>query len=324
MKKILLLVFGLMFIYSCSTSSDSPDSTPLPVPPSNLTGNSVSTTQINLLWTDNSTNETGFKIERKTGTGTYAVVGTTSTEVITFNDNELTPTTSYTYRVYSYNSGGNSPTYSNEITLTTQTPIANLPSVTIGSQIWQNTNLDVITYRDGTPIPEVTDPTQWKNLTTGAWCYYNNDPANGAIYGKLYNWFAVAGIHDTDPITPNKILAPMGWHIPSYNEWTTLGTFLGGLSIAGGKMKSTGTSLWQSPNTGATNESGFNGFPGGSRSGNFSTGGLFSLIGSCGFWWSSTLNSNQAWYTGLYNDFAHTGLNDILQPFGLSVRCIKD
>ena len=85
--------------------------------------------------------------------------------------------------------------------------------VTIGTQIWQSTNLDVTTYRDGTPIPQVTDPTQWANLTTGAWCYYNNDPANGTIYGKLYNWYAVAGIHDTDPSTPNKILAPQGWHV---------------------------------------------------------------------------------------------------------------
>ena len=155
--------------------------------------------------------------------------------------------------------------------------------VTIGTQIWSSTNLDVTTYRDGTPIPQVTDPTQWASLTTGAWCYYGNSTANGTTYGKLYNWYAVAGIHDTDPSTPNKTLAPQGWHVPSDAEWSTLTDFLGGESVAGGKMKSTGTSLWQSPNTVATNESGFTGLPGGARSfiGDFD-------IGDFGFWWSSS------------------------------------
>lgn len=100
--------------------------------------------------------------------------------------------------------------------------------ITIGTQIWSNTNLDVTTYRDGTPIPQVTDPTAWVNLTTGAWCYYNNDPANGAIYGKLYNWYAVAGIHDAASLNDpslRKQLAPQGWHIPTDAEWTTLTDF---------------------------------------------------------------------------------------------------
>jgi hypothetical protein len=124
-----------------------------------------------------------------------------------------------------------------QITALQNAIVAPLPNVTIGTQIWSSTNLDLTTYRDGTPIPQVTDPTQWTNLTTGAWCYYNNDPANGAIYGKLYNWYAVVGIHDNDPNTPNKILAPTGWHVPTDTEWTTLTTFLGGESIAGGKIQ---------------------------------------------------------------------------------------
>jgi uncharacterized protein (TIGR02145 family) len=159
---------------------------------------------------------------------------------------------------------------------------APIPNVTIGSQVWSSTNLDVTTYRDGTPIPQVTDPTQWAGLTTGAWCYYANNSTNGTTFGKLYNWYAVAGIHDTDPNTPNKILAPTGWHVPSDAEWTSLITFLGGSSVAGGKMKSTNT-LWQSPNTGANNESGFTGIPGGLR---YYLDGVYFDLGGAGNWWS--------------------------------------
>jgi uncharacterized protein (TIGR02145 family) len=191
----------------------------------------------------------------------------------------------------------------------------------IGLQDWATINLNVTTYRDGTPIPQVTDPTQWANLTTGAWCYYNNDPVNGAIFGKLYNWYAVAGIHDNDPNTPNKILAPTGWHIPSDTEWTTLTTFLGGELVAGGKMKSTGTSLWLSPNLGATNLSGFTGLPGGCRP----PSGIFDNIGYDGFWWSSSEFGNlDAWYVKLgYSDTNANKLN-YNKKDGFSVRCIRD
>ena len=106
--------------------------------------------------------------------------------------------------------------------------------VTIGTQVWTAKNLDVNAYTDGTPIPQVTDATDWKNLTTGAWCYYENSTANGTYYGKLYNWYAVAGIHDNNANTPNKGLAPKGWHVPTDVEWTTLTDFLGGNSEAWG------------------------------------------------------------------------------------------
>jgi uncharacterized protein (TIGR02145 family) len=201
-------------------------------------------------------------------------------------------------------------------------PVAALPNVTIGTQVWTNKNLDVTTYRDGTPIPQVTDPTVWANLTTGAWCYYDNDPANGAIYGKLYNWYAVAGIHDNDPNTPNKILAPLGWHVPSDGEWTTLTTFLGGLTVSGGKMKSTDTSLWFNPNIGASNSSGFIGIPGGGRNGSDS---IFSNIGGGGNWWSfSENNTTTSWSSSLsYNSgSAYKGIN--FKTTSFSVRLLKD
>ena len=194
--------------------------------------------------------------------------------------------------------------------------------VTIGTQTWMQKNLNVSKYRDGTPIPQVTDPKKWENLTTGAWCYYDNKTANGTIYGKLYNWYAVAGIHDTDPNTPNKILAPQGWHVPSDEEWTTLTTFLGGEEVAGGKMKSKGTLLWKSPNSEATNMIGFTGLPGGY----YRSGWSFSGIGDVGTWWSSSEGSTTtAWcrYLYYYNGFANS-FSFYNKLDGFSVRCLRD
>ena len=166
----------------------------------------------------------------------------------------------------------------------------------------------------------MTDPTQWGNLTTGAWCYYNNDPANGIIYGKLYNWFAV-----NDP----RGLAPVGWYIPSDAEWTMLTTFLGGTPIAGGKMKATGmltsgTGLWVNPNTAATNSSGFTGLPAGTRS---YTGGWGKVnIGFYGEWWSSTQSSFIQYAYGRYLKYNDGNVDDYddLKGFGKSVRCLRD
>ena len=213
-----------------------------------------------------------------------------------------------------------------QISALVEATTAPMPNVTIGTQIWSTTNLGLTTYRDGTPIPQVTDPTAWENLTTGAWCYYNNDPANGTIYGKLYNWYAVAGIHDNDPNTPNKILAPTGWHVPTDAEWTTLTTFLGGESVAGGKMKSTGTiqagtGLWQNPNTGATNESGFTGLPGGFRD---DLGGSTGSIGYVSYLWSSSEDTTSfAWTRSLR--LSNIALRSYISKYdGISVRCIRD
>jgi uncharacterized protein (TIGR02145 family) len=237
-----------------------------------------------------------------------------------------TTTTTYTFTP---NSGQCANTTTQTITITAPkvtsaisfvAPVAALPSVTIGTQVWTNKNLDVTTYRDGTPIPQVTDPTAWANLTTGAWCYYNNDPAYGAIYGKLYNWFAVIGINDNDPNTPNKILAPLGWHVPNDNEWTTLTDFLGGASIAANKMKA--TTLWQ-PYNGITNtnSSGFTGLPGGIRSYN----GPFESAFYGGCWWSSTqLDTTNARARNLNFNNGVTDSFYSKKTYGFSVRCIRD
>ncbi|WP_264519631.1 FISUMP domain-containing protein [Flavobacterium sp. N1994] len=206
--------------------------------------------------------------------------------------------------------------------LSAQTAI--LPSINIGTQTWQSTNLDVTTYSDGTPIPQVTDDIEWSNLTTGAWCYYENNTANGAIYGKLYNWYAVVGIYDaassTNPAL-RKNLAPSGWHIPTDSEWTTLTNYLGGLNVAGGKMKEIGMAHWQSPNNNATNSSGFTGLPGGYR---YAYGPFYS-IGEKGYWWSATeYTSAVSWLYDLYyfNGISHR--NYIDKPIGNSVRCVRN
>jgi uncharacterized protein (TIGR02145 family) len=186
-------------------------------------------------------------------------------------------------------------------------------SITIGKQQWMIVNLDVETYRNGDTIPQVIFNSEWAALTTGAWCYYNNDPANGARYGKLYNWYAL-----NDP----RGLSPKGWHIPTDAEWTTLTTFLGGEVIAGGKLKEVGTFNWQSPNRQATNESGFSALPGGRRSAN----GSFVDIGTYGNWWSATQSySSNAWYHYLnFNDGTIGRYSGDDKKNGLSVRCLKD
>jgi uncharacterized protein (TIGR02145 family) len=186
-----------------------------------------------------------------------------------------------------------------------------LPTIVIGTQHWMKENLDVVTYRNGDVIPQVTDGTAWAALTTGAWCYYNNDVANGAIYGKLYNWYAV---NDT------RGLAPTGWHIPTDAEWTILTDKLGGTSVAGGKMKSTGITRWTTPNASATNESGFTGLPGGYSD----NSGMLSNVGF-GFWWSSTeYGTTDAWSRVLTYDSGNAYRDYFNKRYGFSVRCLRD
>ncbi len=192
-------------------------------------------------------------------------------------------------------------------------PGTNDPSVSICCQRWMTRNLDVATYRNGDPIPKVTGNAAWAALTTGAYCYYNNDSTTyAATYGKLYNWYAV---------NDSRGLAPEGWYIPTDFEWTTLSNCLGGDLVAGGPMKEIGTTHWTTPNTGATNLSGFTGLPGGYR---LTTGG-FASIGNYGYWWSSTeTNASAAWYRVLSYNVDELYKNYIDKRRGFSVRCLRD
>jgi len=192
-------------------------------------------------------------------------------------------------------------------------PGTNDPSVSICCQRWMTKNLDVSTYRNGDTIPNVTSNGDWVMLTTGAYCYYQNDSATyAATYGKLYNWYAV-----NDP----RGLAPEGWYIPTDFEWTTLGNCLGGDSLAGGPMKEVDTTHWLSPNTGATNLTGFTGLPCGFRN---QVGG-FQQIGFTGYFWSSSVN----FQTFAWNRHLYTGDDDLIRDagnmrIGCSVRCIRE
>ena len=189
-------------------------------------------------------------------------------------------------------------------------------TVTIGTQTWMAENLKVTKYNDGTAIPNITDNTQWSQLSTGAWSYYNNDVANNAKYGKLYNWYAVSKISNG-----NKNVCPTGWHVPTDAEWTVLTEYLGSASVAGGKMKEVGTTSWNSPNTDATNTSLFTGLPGGFRYND----GSFNSIGNFGYWWSSTEDSTiNAWFRYLGSANGVAGRNDGTKSIGLSVRCLRD
>ena len=180
-------------------------------------------------------------------------------------------------------------------------------TVTIGTQVWTSKNLNVSTYRNGDVIPQVQDKNAWAKLTTGAWCYYDNDAPNGTKYGKLYNWYAV-----NDP----RGLAPNGYHIPTDAEWTKLSDYLG--KEAGTKMKS--TSGWVENGNGS-NSSGFSGLPGGDRNGN----GTFGFIGEFGSWWNSTeYNTNNAWYRGLNYANGNVDRGSSSKEDGFSVRCLRD
>ena len=186
-----------------------------------------------------------------------------------------------------------------------------LPEVTIGTQTWTASNLNVTTYRNGDIIPEVTDPVEWESLTTGAWCHYNNDPANEAVYGKLYNWHAV-----NDP----RGLAPAGWHVPTDAEWTVLTDYLGGESVAGGKLKEAGTTHWIAPNTDAINNYDFTALPGGYRAND----GGYDGIGVNGGWWSSSENgTDNAWGRGLSYYYGDAYRVNGYKEDGFSVRLVK-
>ena len=205
--------------------------------------------------------------------------------------------------------------------------------LTYGDQVWTVENAEMVTYRDGTPIPQVTDATEWANLTTGAWAYYDNDPTKP----RFYNWYAVAGIHDTDPNTPNKEFAPEGWHVPSKAEWTTLENYLiangynydgttTGNKIAKAMASTLGWTVndnlgYPGYNQSTNNSSGFNAMPNGNRQSN---GDFVNLSFNSSFWASSD-------YDDFLADFLYINYNypSIIyfpnnKPLGLSVRLVRD
>jgi len=184
-------------------------------------------------------------------------------------------------------------------------------TILIGAQEWMAENLKTTTYRNGDSILTGLDISQLASTTEGVWVHYSNNSGYECPYGKLYNWYAV-----DDP----RELCPLGWHVPTDAEWTTLTDFLGGASVAGAKMKA--LELWPPPNTNATNEVGFSGLPGGFLASN----GYFNSIGGSGYWWSSSLESaTYAWFRSLQGGVATAVIKGKYQfRYGHSVRCLRD
>ena len=216
-----------------------------------------------------------------------------------------------------------------------------VPTIVYGTQEWTAENACHTTYRDGTPIPQVTDGDEWLSLTTGAWCYYDNNPNKGI----LYNWYAVMGIHDTDPNTPNKEFATDGWQVPSYEQWTSLTEYLisngynyDGTTTADLTAKSmASTSGWNSStNEGVpgnvqslNNDSGFNAYPFGMRGATGNGPMAETVFGAEGysalFWHSTEYDTLKAYNILLYYDYDGLFNNDYAnKQVGLSVRLVKD
>jgi len=183
--------------------------------------------------------------------------------------------------------------------------------VTIGGQCWTVENLRTTRFRNGVAIPLVADSLQWKNKTTPAYCWYNDDDTKEAVYGKLYNWFTVVNANG---------LCPAGWHVPTDFEWTQLTTFLQGTDVAGGKLKETGTSNWEAPNQGASDMFGFKALPGGYR---FSDGGFY-YFGTDGLYWSSTNDGSLGWHRSFNNSTEDSYRAALFRKNGYSCRCIKN
>jgi uncharacterized protein (TIGR02145 family) len=244
----------------------------------------------------------------------------TGTTVFTGTLTDLTLGSTYYVRAYATNLVGTS--YGNQLTYVHVEPVTDNDGnvygvVTIGTQIWMGENLRTTTYNDGSLIPNVVNGTEWANTSTPAFCWYNNSAPSFKIpYGALYNWYAAS----------SGKLCPVGWHVPTSDDFALLIGYLGGESVAGGKLKEAGTEHWKTPNLGATNGSGFTALPGGGRYNVYSQGGTFSDMGMYAYHWSSTVGTNTS--KGVSFDLSYAlnviGKDEVPKGDGGSVRCIKN
>jgi len=335
---LLLPAAALLILSACK--KDSPD--PAPAPPSGGGGTMPVLTTQNVTSITGTTATAGGTVSAEGGSAVTArgVAWGTAQNPTTANSTTsdgsgegdfasiitgLTPNTVYYVRAYATNSTGTA--YGNQVSFTTTdaggggivtNPGAGVSfnghtysSIVLGNgQEWMAENLRTTVYANGDPITNVT--ASWENLTTEAWAHWGNASQYENPYGKLYNWYAVS-----DP----RNVCPSGWHVPTDAEWTVLTEYLGGELVAGGKMKSTGTQYWESPNIDATNESGFAGLPGGARI----LGPISYGLGTLGVWWSSSeASADVSWLRQLVN-YDGAVIRDLGgKENGFSIRCLRD
>ena len=190
-------------------------------------------------------------------------------------------------------------------------------TVWIGEQLWMAENLKVTHYNNGDAITHITNEEHWGSLDEGQYGVYDDEPTNANIYGNIYNWAVIGDIRG---------ICPVGWHVPSDDEYTVLTDFLGGESVAGGKMKEAGLEHWNYDSDQisleATNESGFTGLPAGHRNTN---SGDYIYMGFYGYFWSSTENgSDLAWRRYLFHYSSGVARDTFGKPNGFSIRCLRD
>ncbi|NCA78412.1 MAG: hypothetical protein EOM90_18940 [Alphaproteobacteria bacterium] len=304
-----LLTILIMFLFTLTTCKKTEEE-----PPTNGTAPTVTTVSITNITETTATGGGNVTAQGSSSVTARGICWSTSsnptasdshttdgsgTGSFTSNITGLTANTPYYVRAYAANSAGTS--YGGQVSFTTTggssgEPCPGMPTITdsrdgqvyptvqIGGQCWLQKNM---------------------NYSTGnSWCY-DNDTSNCNTYGRLYDWQTALGA------------CPSGWHLPSDAEWTALTTFLGGESVAGGKMKEAGTTHWASPNTGATNSSGFTALPGGNR---FGSGLTFTAL----FWSSTELSSSYVWGRSLYYKFESVDRPSGHKSIGFSARCVQD
>lgn len=319
-----ILISGFTFLSSCKKKTeDTPVSGPVPVLVTSGFSNILLKTA---RCTGNVTSDAGSFVIKRGFCWSHSnqnptiqddtVVSGNGAGLFSATIKSLTGQSVYFVRAFATNSNGTG--YGSIMTLTTLdstiTDIVNnhYRIVQIGTQVWMGENLKTTKYRNGNPVPNITDATEWSQRTSGACCEYDNSAANGAVYGFLYNWYAV---------NDSRNIAPAGWHVPSFDEYTVLMTYLGGQNDSGGKLKEAGTIHWDSPNTGATNETGYKALPGGYRD---ETGAFGGLGGGATCWLSTDYGVSNARFMQL-SSFNTVFVSSVLYiKAGASLRCVKD
>jgi uncharacterized protein (TIGR02145 family) len=320
-----ILIFSGLIISMCQKNNDShlkPDAL--------FTADQISITECDTVnFTDQSTNSPtewfwdfgdGNTSTSQNPSNIYITAGIYTVSLTATNSYGSDAETKTRYITVTENRSGNGEIIFNpDLTYGTVTDIEcnTYKTIQIGTQNWMANNLKTTKYNDGTSIPIETSDSKWEDLSTPAYCWYDNNISNKATYGALYNWYTV-----NTTSNGGKNVCPSGWHVPTIEEWLTLREYLGGFDIGGRKLKETDTTHWISPNSGATNESGFTALPGGLRS--FSSG-KFIHIGDQGRWWSSSdyIKSNAS-HLFLSHSNAIFNLPPADWNNGLSIRCVKD